>query len=124
MHRHGGMGQSSSQRMQFLSWTLGSAFLKVKEQWVCLSLGVWLYKCLSIAVWGTLHQAVSMKSSSYDSWDKETEVPNSMLSFQTAGLGQDHYPKVRVSAVQGLLSNWNSSAPAHGTKEDSSRHYF
>lgn len=85
----------------------------VEERWILLSLGVWLYICLSIAVWGTHHQAVSMKSSSCDPHpqEKEAGVTNSTLSFQTLGLEQDHYPKVRISPIEDLLSNWNSSAP-------------
>lgn len=63
------------------------------------------YCCL-----GTLHQAVFMKSSSHDlqerSWSHQLRV-----KLPDLGLDQDHYPKVRVSPVENLLPNSNSSAP-------------
>lgn len=51
----------------------------MEERWIWFSLGVWLYICLSIAVWGTHHQAVSMKSSSCDppgerSWSHQLNI--------------------------------------------------
>lgn len=63
------------------------------------------YCCL-----GTLHQAVFMKLSSCDlqekSWSHQLSV-----KLPDLGLDQDHYPKVRVSSVENLLPNSNSSAP-------------
>lgn len=58
------------------------------------------YCCL-----GTHYQAVSMKSLSCDPTpqEKEAEVTNSTLSFQTLGLDQDHSPKVTVSPIEDLL---------------------
>lgn len=65
------------------------------------------YCCLGHTSPGSIYEIIIL----WPPQEKEAGVTNSTLSFQTLGLDQDHYPKVRISPVEDLLSNWNSSAP-------------
>lgn len=57
-----------------------------------------------------------MKSSSCDPQEKEAGVTNSTLSFQTLGLYQDHYPKLRISPEKDLHQTEIPLLQFHGTK--------
>lgn len=56
--------------------------------------------------------------------EKETGVTNSTLSFQTLGLDEDHYPKVRVSPGEDSHQIGIPLLQSHGPKEDFSRLYL
>lgn len=64
-------------------------FVKVEERWAWLPLGVWLYRCLSIAVWGTHRQAVSRKSSSYSDPPRRSWSHQLNFKLPKSGSGSD-----------------------------------
>lgn len=97
----------------------------MEERWTWLSLGVWLYICLSIAVGGTHQRAVSMKSSSCDPRRKKLESPT-----------QHDTPRLWVWVRTIITPRWGSHQgrtscqigisllQSRGTKEDFSRPYL